>query len=91
MTKNKLSVRYTGDGQHNNDVGAIQGNRPVPRQRAVYYYEVSVDDAGDRGLIGVGFADRNFRLQRQPGRATAHSMACAEQAGRTNTLAACVP
>ena len=73
MAKNKLTVKYTGDGQHQNDVGAIQGNRPVPRQRLVYYYEVRVDDAGDRGLIGIGFADRNFRLQRQPGRAALHS------------------
>ncbi|KAK9826873.1 hypothetical protein WJX81_006034 [Elliptochloris bilobata] len=67
VAKNKLTVKYTGNGQHPNDVGAIQGNRRVPRQRSVYYYEVHVDDAGDRGLIGIGFADCSFRLQRQPG------------------------
>ncbi len=67
VSKNKLTVRYVGNGVHNNDVGAIQGNWPVPRQRSVYYFEVHVDDAGDRGLIGIGFGDGNFRLQKQPG------------------------
>lgn len=67
VEKDKLTVKYTGQGQHNNDVGAIQGNRPVPRKRRVYYYEVGVLDAGDRGLIGVGFADKNFKMGKQPG------------------------
>ena len=33
----------------------------------MYYYEVTVLDAGDRGVIAVGFADFHFRLSRQPG------------------------
>ncbi|EIE19632.1 SPRY-domain-containing protein [Coccomyxa subellipsoidea C-169] len=67
VEKDKLTVRYTGQGAHNNDVGAIQGNRPVPRKRRVYYYEVTVLDAGEKGLIGVGFADKNFKMGKQPG------------------------
>lgn len=67
VEKDKLTVRYTGQGAHNNDVGAIQGNRPVPRKRRVYYYEVTVLDAGSKGLIGVGFADKNFKMGKQPG------------------------
>ncbi|BDA46674.1 Ran-binding protein 10 [Coccomyxa sp. Obi] len=67
VEKDKLTVRYTGQGNHNNDVGAIQGNRPVPRKRRVYYYEVTVLDAGSKGLIGVGFADKNFKMGKQPG------------------------
>ncbi len=67
MSKNKLTVRYVGSSNPSNEVGAIQGNRPVPRQRSVYYYEVHVDDAGEKGRIGVGFADKYFELHRQPG------------------------
>jgi hypothetical protein len=65
--KDKLTAQYTGQGAHNNDVGAIQGNRPVPRKRKIYYYEVLVNDRGERGLIGIGFADKNFKMGKQPG------------------------
>ena len=67
MSKDKLSVQYVGKGSHSNDVGAIQADRPVPSDVLVYYYEVHVRDAGERGVIAVGFADLHFRLSRQPG------------------------
>ena len=56
-----------GKGTHSNDVGAIQADSPVPSDVLMYYYEVTVLDAGDRGVIAVGFADFHFRLSRQPG------------------------
>ncbi len=67
VDKDKLTVRYTGQGAHNNDVGAIQGDQPAPRRKRVYYYEIHVNEAGERGLIGVGFADKNFKMGKQPG------------------------
>jgi hypothetical protein len=67
VDKDKLTVRYTGQGAHNNDVGAIQGDQSAPRRRRVYYYEIHVNEAGERGLIGVGFADKNFKMGKQPG------------------------
>ena len=67
ITKDKLTARYAGNGAHSNDVGSVQANHPVPRKRLVYYYEVTVLDAGDRGCIGIGFADGDFKLGKQPG------------------------
>ena len=67
VQKNKLSVLYTGTGQHQNDVGSIQANRPVPKRRLVYYYECRIRDAGDRCCISIGFAPEDFKIGRQPG------------------------
>lgn len=60
----KLEARYVGHGAHGHDVGAIQGDRPVPRDVPVYYFEVTVLSAGESGKIGVGFADSAFKLSR---------------------------
>ncbi|CAI5942359.1 unnamed protein product [Closterium sp. NIES-65] len=67
LSKDKLSVTYTGNGTHNNDVGAIQANRAAPSQRAIYYFEIVVKDRGTRGCVAVGFADASFKTCRQPG------------------------
>ncbi|KAK9806165.1 hypothetical protein WJX72_003712 [[Myrmecia] bisecta] len=67
VSKDKLTVRYTGNGAHTNDVGSIQGNRPVPRKQLLYYFEITVLDRGENCKIGVGFTDKNFKLGRQPG------------------------
>ena len=67
VSKDKRSVRYTGDGKHGNDVGSIQGNLPVPHNQSIYYFEAVVTEAGERGQIVMGFTDRNFKLGRQPG------------------------
>jgi hypothetical protein len=33
----------------------------------VYYYELTVLDAGEAGRIVIGFAEKGFKLTRQPG------------------------
>uniref|UniRef100_A0A383VPB8 B30.2/SPRY domain-containing protein n=1 Tax=Tetradesmus obliquus TaxID=3088 RepID=A0A383VPB8_TETOB len=65
--KDKLSIRYVGDGRHDNDVGSIQGNRPVPTQQLLYYFELTVVDQGELGRIAIGFTEKSFKLTRQPG------------------------
>ena len=65
--KDKLTVKYTGDGRHDNDVGSIQANRKVPREQLVYYYEMRIMDTGERGLISIGFAEKGFKMGRHPG------------------------
>lgn len=65
--KDRLTVSYKGNGQHPNDVGSIRSDAPVPGRQKIYYYEVTVLDDGERRKIGVGFADKKFKLQRQPG------------------------
>lgn len=67
IAKDKLSIRYVGDGRYNNDVGSIQANRPVPHHQLVYYFEITVLDQGEAGRIGLGFSDKTFKVTRQPG------------------------
>mmetsp|Transcript_7126 Transcript_7126/g.20115 ORF Transcript_7126/g.20115 Transcript_7126/m.20115 type:complete len:488 (-) Transcript_7126:361-1824(-) len=67
VRNDKLSIKYTGNASHSNDVGSIQANRPLPKDRLVYYYEVTVLSGGESSKIGIGFADDKFKSQRQPG------------------------
>lgn len=65
--KDKLSLRYTGPGDHETDVGCIQANHAVPRHKRIFYYEVKIVDAGLKGLISIGFAEKGFNLGKHPG------------------------
>lgn len=67
VSGDRLSAEYIGWGQHGYDVGAVQANRPVPPQRLLYYFEMTVEDRGRRGAIGIGFSDENFDTHHQPG------------------------
>ncbi len=67
LGRDKLEVVYVGEGRHQNDVGAIQASRPILLDQDVFYFEVTVLDAGDSGRIGVGLTQRDFKLSRQPG------------------------
>ncbi|KAL4855353.1 Ran-binding protein M [Chlorella vulgaris] len=64
--KDKLSLRYTGPAQHDNDVGSIQSNHPVPRRTLVGYFEVTVKEARG-GSVSLGFSDSSFKQGRHPG------------------------
>ena len=67
VSKDKLTVRYVGRGNHSQDVGAVRTEWPCPQRCLVYYFEVTVADSGTRGSIAVGLADKHFQLNRQPG------------------------
>jgi hypothetical protein len=40
ISKDKLTVRYVGRGNHSQDVGAVRTDWPCPQRCLVYYYEV---------------------------------------------------
>eukprot|EP01018_Ginkgo_biloba_P024573 Gb_37593 [translate_table: standard] len=63
----KLSARYIGEGHHDHNVGAIQGNCPAPVRRLLYYFEIYVKDKGQHGYVSIGFTDEHFKMSRQPG------------------------
>ncbi|XP_002992236.2 ran-binding protein M homolog [Selaginella moellendorffii] len=67
ISMDKLTAKYNGEGKHGNDVGAVQGNRPAPSRRLCYYFEMTVCDRGQKGVISIGFSDQNFKTSRQPG------------------------
>lgn len=67
ISKDKLKVKYIGAASHTNDVGAVQGNRPVPRKRLVYYFEIYLIETGDRNDVNLGFSDKNFKPGRHVG------------------------
>ena len=65
--KDRLTAKYSGAGQHGTDVGAIQTSIPVPRQSFIYYYEMTVQDKGEKGRITLGFTVKETKLSSQPG------------------------
>ena len=67
VSPTKRVVTYVGTGRHNNDVGSIQADRPVPTSQLMYYFELLVLDAGRSGCIAIGFTDVSAKLSRQPG------------------------
>ncbi|CAI8583064.1 unnamed protein product [Vicia faba] len=67
VATDKLSVKYVNVNLHGHDVGVIQANRVAPMKRIVYYFEITVKDAGVKGQVSIGFTSENFKMRRQPG------------------------
>ena len=67
VSKDKLTARYVGRGNHSQDIGAVRTDHPCPPRCLLYYFEVAIADSGTRGSISVGLADSSFQLNRQPG------------------------
>ncbi|KAL6318144.1 hypothetical protein AAG906_035649 [Vitis piasezkii] len=67
VSPDKLSVKYPTVHMHGHDVGVVQGNRPAPVKRLVYYFEIHVKSAGVKGQIAIGFTCEGFKMRRQPG------------------------
>lgn len=67
VSTDKLSVEYNSVNLHGHDVGAVQANCPAPVKRLVYYFEMSVRNAGAKGQVAIGFTQEGFKLRRQPG------------------------
>lgn len=67
VSPDKLSVKYPTVHMHGHDVGVVQGNRPAPAKRLVYYFEIHVKSAGVKGQIAIGFTCEGFKMRRQPG------------------------
>ncbi|XP_010681236.2 ran-binding protein M homolog [Beta vulgaris subsp. vulgaris] len=67
VSTDKLSVKYTNVNLHGHDVGVIQANHPAPVKRIMYYFEMTVKNAGTKGQIAIGFTTESFKMRRQPG------------------------
>lgn len=67
VSTDKMSVQYVGCQQHGHDVGAVQADCPAPTRRIVYYFEMMVKNAGQKGQIAIGFTTQQFKMRRQPG------------------------
>lgn len=61
------TAKYTGKGNHASDVGTVRADKPIPATAELYYFEVSIVDAGDSGNITVGLVPEDVSLNRQPG------------------------
>eukprot|EP00300_Choanocystis_sp_HF-7_P003212 c12441_g1_i1.p1 GENE.c12441_g1_i1~~c12441_g1_i1.p1 ORF type:complete len:456 (+),score=110.89 c12441_g1_i1:59-1426(+) len=67
VLRDKLTVKYAGKANSHSDVGAIRTTHPLPSNASVFYFEIKVLSAGEKGTIVIGLADDSFRLNRQPG------------------------
>jgi len=67
VLKDTVTARYTGRGNHSNDVGTVRGDKPVPSNIELYYFEVTVVNAGEHGKITVGLVSEDASSNLQPG------------------------
>ncbi|RWW86435.1 hypothetical protein BHE74_00004790 [Ensete ventricosum] len=67
VSTDKMSVQYVGTPQHGHDVGVVQADCPAPTRRLVYYFEMTVKNAGQKGQVAIGFTMQHFKMRRQPG------------------------
>ncbi|XP_038989468.1 ran-binding protein M homolog isoform X2 [Phoenix dactylifera] len=67
VSTDKMSVQYVGCQHHGHDVGVVQADCPAPTRRFVYYFEMTVKNAGQKGQIAIGFTTQQFNMRRQPG------------------------
>ncbi|RIB02095.1 hypothetical protein C2G38_915210 [Gigaspora rosea] len=50
-----------------NETGAIRANHPIPPNCKLFYFEVDIIDEGKNKIIGIGFCEKEFSLNRMPG------------------------
>lgn len=63
-----LSVTYNGPGREEKDAASIRANSAIPSTGiAIFYFEITIDDQGQTGRIGVGLCDRDVNLEKMPG------------------------
>ena len=46
---------------------ALQADLPVPKRRRVYYFELTVQDTGHKGMVTMGFTHAGSQSNKQPG------------------------
>lgn len=66
VSKDKLTVKYTGKGSHQHDVGSIRANKPLQTKVMIAYYEITIVDGGLKSSICIGLSEREL-CNRQPG------------------------
>lgn len=63
-----LTINYDGPGDDDKDACSVRTHCPVPRRGvALYYFEITVVDAGSCGNIGVGLCEKGVKLEKMPG------------------------
>lgn len=67
LLEDKLTIVYVGKGRTSDDVAAFQTTHPLNKHDYLCYYEITVLDVGQSGMIGVGYSDAQFNGNRQPG------------------------
>jgi len=67
IKRDKMTVKYTGAGNHKNDFGSVRTSLPLPRDVNTYYFEITVVSGGRKGAISIGLSLKSFDLSRQVG------------------------
>ncbi|CAA7057830.1 unnamed protein product [Microthlaspi erraticum] len=67
ISADKLSVKYSGRSLHDYDAGVSQSEVPAPTNCLAYYFEVHVNNAGDKGKIAIGFIAKDTEIVTRTG------------------------
>ncbi|CAI2169231.1 3659_t:CDS:2 [Funneliformis geosporum] len=60
-------VHYNGTGVTDIDAGIVRSDCPIPDKVGLFYFEVEITSKGENGYLGVGFCEKEVRLDRLPG------------------------
>ncbi|KAI6182458.1 hypothetical protein M3Y97_00382200 [Aphelenchoides bicaudatus] len=67
LSSDCLRVHYNGKSDSQKEAASIRSNYPIPRNCAVYYFEILVVRKGDTGYLGIGLCEKDVNLNRLPG------------------------
>ncbi|CAG8522995.1 5622_t:CDS:2 [Gigaspora rosea] len=62
---NKFKVEYIGTGKEDSDSATIRTNQPIPSQQE-FYFEATILNKGQNGIIGIGFCTKDANLNLMP-------------------------
>eukprot|EP00698_Gefionella_okellyi_P024600 TRINITY_DN8735_c0_g1_i1.p1 TRINITY_DN8735_c0_g1~~TRINITY_DN8735_c0_g1_i1.p1 ORF type:complete len:410 (-),score=76.06 TRINITY_DN8735_c0_g1_i1:99-1328(-) len=65
--RDRVTVKYTGNAHHNNDVGGIQCNISCDPDVMIPYFEITVVNSGIKGNMSIGITNDQYRGTSHPG------------------------
>eukprot|EP00736_Rhodelphis_marinus_P011361 Rmarinus@m.18550 len=67
VVQKALAIKFTGRTSNPEDVGVFRTEAPIPKILPMYYFELTVHDPGEEGLIGIGLYPAATALRGMPG------------------------
>ncbi|KAG2388113.1 hypothetical protein C9374_000963 [Naegleria lovaniensis] len=69
VEKNMVTIKYTGRGNQQQEIGSIRANVPFSGRNLIDYFEIQIICAGERSSIMIGLTDEksDFVNTRHPG------------------------
>eukprot|EP01134_Creolimax_fragrantissima_P007043 CFRG7043T1 len=67
LADNNLRVEYIGEGTEDSHAATVRTVNPIPSSCGIYYFEVTIENKGHEGYIGIGLCASSVSLNKLPG------------------------